>query len=235
MTRLLVSLASAAAFAFAPSAESAPKCPAGMTPTADGKGCATDGKAAASPAGSFDVLGNIMDTSKKEINAKQAVATSKEDLLKSDFHKKYMEGHWDFFQSSSKAKPGEYCTALFLRQEMAVAIMGPGGDYRGALMLFMPLTESQVFPKSKEARVIKVTLGQAKDPDVTVGVFNFSIGAWEAPAIAFAVPTIEAALAGMEEKLDFRLDYEGKRIGEIEWHSGVAARESLKACLAGRK
>jgi hypothetical protein len=39
----------------------------------------------------------------------------------------------------------------------------------------------------------------------------------------------------MEEKLDFRLDYEGKRIGEIEWHSGLAAREKLKACLAGKR
>jgi hypothetical protein len=178
------------------------------------------------------VLGNIMDTTRKEINARQAVATSKEDLLKSDFHKKHTDGYWDFFQSNSSAKPGEYCTAMFMREGMSVAIMGPGGDYRGALMMFLPLIDNEHFPKSKEARVIKVTLEQAKDPAATVGVFNFSIGAWEAPAIAFAVPTIEAALAGMEEKLDFRLDYEGKRIGEIEWHSGIAARDSLKKCLA---
>ena len=54
----------------------------------------------------------------------------------------------------------------------------------------------------------------------------------EGPAIAFAVPTIEAALEGMEEKLDFHLAFEGKDIGSIEWHSGIAARDALKSCLA---
>ena len=218
----------------APRAEAAAKCPPGMIATQDGKGCANDKATAASPAGSFDVLGNIMDTTKKEINAKQAVAASKEDLLKSDHHKKFTDGYWEFFQANSAAKPGEYCTAMFMRKEMSVAILGPGGDYRGALMMFMPLTENADFPKSKQPRVLKVTLGQAKDEPVTVGVFNFAVGQWDGPAIAFAVPTIEAALAGVEEKLDFRLDYEGKRIGEIEWHSGMAARDSLKKCLAAK-
>lgn len=144
-----------AVFAMSPfgsRAEAAAKCPPGMTATEDDKGCAADRKTAASAGGSFDVLGNITDTRKKEINAKQAVATSKEDLLKSDFHKKYTNGYWDFFQASSSAKPGEYCTAMFMRQDMSVAILGPGGDYRGALMLFVPLTDNAEFPTSKQAR-----------------------------------------------------------------------------------
>jgi hypothetical protein len=52
------------------------------------------------------------------------------------------------------------------------------------------------------------------------------------PVIAFAVPTIEAALQGMEDQLDSHLQYEGKDIGSIEWHSGLAARDELKKRLA---
>lgn len=117
---------------------------------------------------------------------------------------------------------------------MSVAILGPGGDYRGALMLFMPLEDNAAFPRSAQPRVIKVSLKQANDPVATVGVFNFSIGHWEGPAIAFAVPTIEAALQGMEDKLDMHLQYEGQNIGDIEWHSGLAARDTLKKCLAAK-
>lgn len=215
-------------------AEAAPACPSGMRVSQDGKSCATDNASAASPAGSFDVLGNIMDTTKKEINAKQAVDSSKEDFFKSEHHKKYNEGYWNYFQANSAAKPGEYCTAMFIKQDFAVAILGPGGDYQGALMIFTPLNGHESFPQSEQPRVIKVTLKQASDPPATVGVFNFSIGAWESPAVAFAVPTIDAAMQGMEEKLDFHLQYEGQSIGDIEWHSGVAARSELKKCLDKR-
>ncbi|MBC8024790.1 MAG: hypothetical protein H7Y89_02255 [Steroidobacteraceae bacterium] len=216
-------------------AQAAPKCPPGMTATQDGKGCAADSKGAASPAGSFDVLGNIMDTTKKEINAKQELESSKNKLLNSEHTKKFKNGYWQHFQANSTAKLGEYCTAMFIREGMSVAILGPGGQYRGALMMFMPVLENPDFPTSSQSRVLQISLKQANDPVVTVGAFNFAIGAWEGPAIAFAVPSIEAALAGMEEKLDFHLAWEGKNIGEIEWHSGIAARDALKNCLATKK
>jgi hypothetical protein len=225
---LLVVLASA-------SLHAAPKCPPGMTATQDGKGCAADKATAASPAGSFDVLGNIMDTTKKEINAKQELESSKDKLLASEHTKKFKNGYWEHFQANSDAKPGEYCTAMFVREGMSVAILGPGGKYRGALMMFMPVLDNPAFPTSSQSRVLQISLKQANDPVVTVGAFNFAVGAWEGPAIAFAVPTIEAALEGMEEKLDFHLAFEGKDIGSIEWHSGIAARDTLKNCLAKKK
>jgi len=223
------------ALASATSVQAAPQCPPGMSVTADGKTCAAGTAAVGDPAGSFDVLGNIMDTTKKEINAKEAVAKSQEDFFKTDYYRKHKEGYWSYFQASSSAKPGEFCTAMFVKEGLAVSILGPGGQYKGALMMFMPLVENPDFPTSPQPRVIKVGLKQANDPQVTVGVFNMAIGAQEAPAVAFAVPTIEAALGGMDDKLDFRLSYEGKDIASIEWHSGQAARDELKKCLAARK
>lgn len=38
----------------------------------------------------------------------------------------------------------------------------------------------------------------------------------------------------MEDKLDFHLEYDGKKIGDIKWHSGNKAREELKKCLSGQ-
>ncbi|MDY6946159.1 MAG: hypothetical protein SXG53_10595 [Pseudomonadota bacterium] len=215
-------------------AAAAPACPQGMTVSQDGKTCATDSASAANPAGSFDALGNIMDKTKQEINAKQAVATSKEDMFGSEQYKKMQEGHWQYFQANSSAKRGEYCTAMFIKQNMSVAILGPGGQYQGALMMFTALTSNDTFPQSEQPRVIQVNLKQGNDPAATVGVFNFNLGKWQTPVVTFAVPTIEAALQGMEDTLDFHLQYEGKDIGSIEWHSGIAARDELKKCIAGK-
>lgn len=211
-------------------ADAAPSCPKGMRVSQDGKTCATDSASAASPAGSFDVLGNIMDKSKQEINAKEAVAASKEEMFGSEEYKKWKDGHWQYFQANSAAKPGEYCTAMFIRETMSVAILGPGGQYQGALMMFT--SDNDTFPKSEQPRTIQVTLKQGSDPAATVGVFNFNLGKWQTPVVVFAVPSIEAALQGMEDKLDFHLQYEGQDIGSIEWHSGLGARDELKKCLS---
>jgi hypothetical protein len=210
----------------------APACPQGMRVSQDGKTCATDSASAANPSGSFDALANIMDKTKQEINAKEAVATAKEDMFGSEEYKKMQEGHWQYFQANSSAKRGEYCTAMFIKQNMSVAILGPGGQYQGALMMFTALAGNDAFPQSEQPRTIQVTLKQGSDPAATVGVFNFNLGKWQTPVITFAVPSIEAALQGMEDKLDFHLQYEGQDIGAIEWHSGLAARDELKKCLA---
>ncbi len=226
-------LAVTAALLLPTAVQAATTCPKGMTVVGDGGSCSADQAAASSAAGSFDVLGNIMDTTKKEINAKQAVETSKKELLSSDARKKYEDGYWQHFQAFSGAKPGEYCAAMFARQGMSVTVLGPGGDYRGALMIFSALDDSE-FPKSPQPTIIPVTLKQGGDPAATVRVFNFNIGQWQTPILAFAVPTIDAALQGMDDKLDFHLEHEGKAIGSIEWQGGLAARDALKRCLASR-
>ena len=214
-------------------ADAAPAaCPKGMRVSQDGKTCATDSASAASPTGSFDALANIMDKTKQEINAKEAVAASKEDMFGSEEYKKMKDGHWQYFQASSSAKRGEYCTAMFIKENMSVAILGPGGEYKGALMMFTSLVSNDTFPQSEQPRVIQVTLKQASDPAATVGVFNFNLGKWQTPVVTFAVPSIEAALQGMEDKLDFHLQYEGQDIGSIEWHSGLVARDELRKCLS---
>jgi hypothetical protein len=183
----------------------------------------------------FDVLGSVMDTTKKEINAKESTENTKKNFFNSKFYKLNKNGYWQYFQASSKSKKGEYCTAMFSKEGMSVSIMGPGGDYKGALMMFGSLDEqNSVFPSSTNSSKVTVTLKQGNDAPVTVKAFNYTLGESQNPVIVFAVPTIEAAMEGMEDKLDFHLQYDGQNIGDIEWHSGNKAREELKKCLAGK-
>lgn len=183
----------------------------------------------------FDVLGSVMDTTKKELNVKQEMDKGNKAFEKSKYGRFYKEGYWQYFQASSKAKKGEYCTAMFSKEGMSVSIMGPGGDYKGALMMFGSLDEqNSAFPRSTSSSKVTVTLKQGNDVPATLKAFNYTLGESQNPVIVFAVPTIEAAMEGMEDKLDFHLQYDGQNIGDIEWHSGNKAREELKKCLAGK-
>lgn len=193
----------------------------------------------------FDVLGSVIDTTKKEISAANTLKDNREGVEK--FKEKFGEGWWEFMQANSSAKSGEYCAATFIRARhevisgnvdsledgVAVTLLGPGGDYRGALMAFSPLKESHSFPSLKSGQDVKVTLRQGNETPVTINAIYQTIGNSAQPMIAFAVPTIEALMAGMEDKWDFELYYQNQSIARIEWHSGLHAREELKKCLSG--
>lgn len=195
---------------------------------------------------SFDVLGSVMDTTKKEISAKNILKLNKEEAEK--FREKVISGWWEFMHASSKAKSGEYCAATFMRAKrektasgmdlfndvVAVTLFGPGGDYRGALLGFTPLTENNAFPKLKNGQKVLVTLKQGNETPSTLNAIYMTVGASALPMIVFAVPSIEALMAGMEDKWDFEVTYQNKPIANIAWHSGIKARDELKKCLAGK-
>ncbi len=195
----------------------------------------------------FDVLGSVMDTTKKEINAKGVLKGNKEEAEK--FREKIVTGWWEFMQANSKAKPGEYCAATFIRAKRekrdggvdlfkegaAVTLFGPGGDYRGALLAFNPLAEDHTFPKLKGGQKVLVTLKQGDEAPATLNAIYFeNVGKATIPMIVFAVPSIEALMDGLEDRWNFEVLYQGKSIASITWHSGLKARDELKKCLAGK-
>ena len=186
-------------------------------------------------AGSYDPMDDLVSTAKKEINAKEAIDASKDRVLNDPKRDKVEKGFWKIFQGKSGAKPGEYCTAVYWQKDKMIALSGPGGDYKGAMLGFVAVNPDKSFPRPdnpKERQKVKVTLIQDNDPPATVTAFNSTIAEFS-DQIQFAVPTIEAAMEGMEDKLNFRIDYEGKKIFELEWHSALAARDVLKKCLKG--
>lgn len=189
------------------------------------------------PSAAYDPMEDLVSTAKQEINAKDAIETAKQGTLNGPKHKKVTQGFWQFFQGKQGAKPGEYCTAVFWKGNRMISIVGPGGSYQGALLNFIAIEPPEGFPRPDDAKVIdkvKVTLKQGRDAPATLTAFNRSIGGF-ADEIAFAVPTIDAALAGMEDQLAFTIDHAGKQIFALEWHSGLAAGQMLRKCLKGER
>lgn len=195
---------------------------------------------------SFDVLGSVMDATKKEISAKNILKLNKEEAER--FREKFIAGWWEFMQANSKAKPGEYCAATFMRAKrevhpsgvdmfkdgVAVILFGPGGDYRGALLAFAPMDANHVFPKLQNGQKVLVTLKQGNESPATLNAVYMTIGTSSSPMIAFAVPSIDALMGGMEDKWNFEVIYQEQSIANIAWHSGLKARNELKKCLAGQ-
>ena len=183
----------------------------------------------------YDPMEDLVSTAKQEINAKDAIENSKQRALNDPRRKKVEKGYWQFFQGKQGAKPGEYCTAVFWKGSRMISIVGPGGSYKGALLNFIAIEPPEGFPRPNDAKAIdkvKVTLKQGSDAPATITAFNRSIGGF-ADEIAFAVPTIDAALAGMEDRLAFSIDHAGRQIFALEWHAGLAAGEVLRKCLNG--
>lgn len=186
-------------------------------------------------AGSYDPMEDLVSTAKKEINAKEAIDQSKNRVMNDPRKEKVERGFWQFFQGKRGAKPGEACTAVYWQQDRMISIIGPGGGYHGALLVFVAVNPDSSFPRPdnpKDTQKVKVTLKQGTDAPATVTVLNSTI-AEHSDQLLFAVPTIEAALAGMEDRLKFSIDHGGKKVFELEWHSGLAARDILKQCLKG--
>lgn len=195
----------------------------------------------------FDVLGSVMDKSQKQLDPKRILELNKEEAQQ--YREKAIAGWWEFMQANSQAKPGEFCAATFLRAKresqpggvdsfkegMTVTLFGPGGDYRGALLAFTPLMDDHQFPKLQSGQKVLLTLKQGEEAPATLNAVFMTVGATARPMIAFAVPSIEALMAGMEDNWSFEVQYQGKSIADIAWHSGLAARDALQSCLKGAR
>jgi hypothetical protein len=185
----------------------------------------------------YDPMEDLVASARKEIRAREAIDAAQARAASDPRRQKVAQGTWRVFQARRDARPGAYCTAVFWKQDQMISITGPGGDYRGAVLGFIAIEPKNGFPRPDEARAtqkIQVTLTQGADAPARVTAFNRTIGGL-ADEIAFAVPTVDAALAGMADRLAFRIDHDGRQVFALEWHSGLAAREKLLPCLRGER
>lgn len=183
----------------------------------------------------YDPMEDLVSTARKEINAHQAIEASKARAAADPRRQKMAKGYWQFFQARRDARPGQFCTAVFWKDDRMITLSGPGGDYKGALLGFVAIEPKNGFPRPDDGtstQKIQVTLTQGAGPPARVTAFNRTIGTL-ADEIAFAVPSIEAALAGMEDEQRFLITHQGQPVFELAWHSGLKARTILRQCLAG--
>lgn len=171
-----------------------------------------------------------MDAMSSVTTALQSNFAERERIMKSPKYQAYMRGGWEFFQGKNGSQPGESCTAMFWRKDALLSLSGPGGGYKGAFLTFW----GKDVPRPANVKTINVTLIQNNDPPQITKAFNFKLPNASFGAIGLAVPTIEAALAGMEDTIRFDLVTDGKSVVNIEWHGGLAARDRLRQCLSAR-
>jgi hypothetical protein len=185
----------------------------------------------------YDPMEDLVSSAKQEINARDTIDTQKNRVQNDPRRKQVERGFWQFFQASRGAKPGEFCTAVFWKNDRMISITGPCGGYKGAFLSFVAIDPKPPFPRPDKPGSIdkvKVTLKQGNDAPTTITALNRTLEGFS-DEIRFAVPTIDAALAGIEDTLAFRIDYQGQEIFALAWHAGFAARDMLKRCLAGQK
>jgi hypothetical protein len=162
------------------------------------------------------------------------------ELLQDPEYLRYLSGSWQLFPASAleDVTPGDYCAASFFKASMdpaannapvMITLSGPGGDYEGALLTFA----AEAIPSPTTVETITVTLTQNDEPPATVQAFNYAMPNLPFGVIAFAVPTIDAALAGMEDVQSFDVKINGQSVANTTWHSGLTVRDEFRKCLNG--
>jgi hypothetical protein len=187
-------------------------------------------RAPVAPPPAYDPMQARINQALDNMLAAQRLREDKARQLKDPRYKAYINGAWSYFQDDHSKKPGEFCAAFFAREQGFVMLSGPGTGYDGAMLTFWGMN----VPKPKSTRKIKVTLKQTGEKPQTVTAFNYYTAAHGMGAISLAVPTIDAALAGILDKHDFELLVSGKSVAKVKWHSGLAMKKKLAACVAKR-
>lgn len=171
-----------------------------------------------------DLLSEAASTAAK---ISEAPPEELEKLKQDPRYQRYLNGGWEVFQNTKGAPRGEYCSALYWQQDSFLAISGPGGEYRGAMLTFW----GPDIPQPLHNRKLRVTLKQTGDTGQTVQAFNYRKSSEPYGAIAFAVPSIEAALEGMNGAQGFEILVEGRRLLKLEWQDGAQAKQQMLDCL----
>lgn len=164
---------------------------------------------------------------------KQLEAQAREEQIQADArYQRWLNGSWEFFQSREPAAPGEYCTAMYQSRDGLIALRGFDKSWDGALLMFT----GEKIPQPRKFREITATLTQTGDAPAKVQVYNYArdprMG--KLGTLVFAVPTMNAALAGMTDELEFAIAIDGKEVFRMAWKDGLKARDELRKCVRKR-
>ncbi len=165
--------------------------------------------------------------------AAEGARAEAEDLQRRANDPKYqafLNGEWLHTSPDKAMKEG--CSVMFLRRGVGALVLATGGMKDPAVFAFFSLD----VPKPGTLVETSATLSQTGDKPATVQVYNAALP-WlpDNGIVFFAVPTAEAAIAGMLDTHAFGVAMDGRDVAAIEWTAGLAARDQLKACIAARR
>lgn len=164
---------------------------------------------------------------------KRLEAESRERQIEEEArYQRWRNGGWEFFQSREPAGPGEYCTAMYQNPDGLIALSGFDKRWDGALLMFT----GENIPQPREFREITATLTQTGDAPAKVKVFNYARDPRMGPfgTLVFAVPTMDAALSGMTDELEFAIAVDDEEVFRMAWKGGLKAAEELRKCVRKR-
>jgi hypothetical protein len=155
------------------------------------------------------------------------------DAKKQAEYQRWLKGSWQFFQSREPAEPDEFCTAMYQSPKGMITLSGVDKSWEGGLLMFT----GEDIPNPRRFGEVKVTLTQSGDPPATVKAFNRARDPSMGPlgTVVLAVPTMEAALAGMTDEQEFALSVGGREVFRMAWKDGVKAAGELRKCLRDRR
>jgi hypothetical protein len=182
---------------------------------------------------SYDPLQPMVESLRAVIKIQQQqlhqAAGEMRTLMNDPKFQKLRNGHWTSYQEGFPTVPGEKCAASFFNMDGMLSVAGLGGYKDPALLI---LTGKDVPAPRREAQ-ISATLHQSGERPQRVRVFNFKHPRTGLGTIAFAVPSLEAAVMGMDDKSEIAVEINKARIYSLTYHSGKKASASLARCAGG--
>lgn len=150
---------------------------------------------------------------------------ARNDKLDPDKTKRKPE--WKLAHYSKTPRKG--CAITYYAGEQAVSYIGPSDNINEA---FVSVTSAAI-PNIAKPNIIKVTLAADGEPDRIVPATHLSIAGLDQGLILFLLPNIESALVTMQDVAGVRVVLDKKPVFNLRWEGGHAARDKMRACLAG--
>jgi hypothetical protein len=145
---------------------------------------------------------------------------------------RFVNGYWEHYQAREGAAPGDFCAASYANLHGVITLSGVDKSWKGGLLTFI----GKDIPQPDAFREITATLTQNGGRPATVRIYN----AQSSPAmmglgtLIFAVPSMDAALSGMEDIQEFVISIEGREVFRMGWKDGKQARTALQRCMRKR-
>ncbi len=166
------------------------------------------------------------------IQAQQRDQEIMDELRADPRFERYINGGWDYYQARQPSEPGEYCAATYLSRHGIITLFGSDKNWDGGMLMFV----GAKIPRPDTFMEVTATLTQSDDPPATVRVYNFAAdpNLEGVGTLVFAVPSMEDALRGMTDDVEFVIQIEGQQVFRMSWKDGLKARDELRKCVRQR-